>query len=121
MTGLLATLDSTLLHWRPAPVIVVGMGSNVSLYTYASTQGNKLEDNYEMTPWVSPDQILVIVVIASAPSDGSLEGAASPNVACLERLTAAVLNCNIDTLMNTQYWVKPPTNAFTLQTSDCKK
>ena len=101
MTGLLATLDSTLLHWRPAPVIAVGMGSNASLYTSASTQRSKLENNYEMTPWVSPDQILVIVVIVSAPSDGSLEGAASPSsVACLGRLTAAVLNCNIDTLVN---------------------
>ena len=81
------------------------MGSNVSLYTSASTQRGKLEDKYEMTPWVSADQILVIVVIVSAPSDGSLEGAASPSasVACLEWLTAAVLNCNIDTLMNTQY------------------
>ena len=100
MTGLLATLDSTLLHWRPAPVIAVGMGSNASLYTSASTQRGKLEDKYEMTPWVSADQILVIVVIVSAPSDGSLEGAASPSVACLERLTVAVLNCNIDTLVN---------------------
>ena len=76
------------------------MGSNASLYTSASTQRGKLEDKYEMTPWVSADQILVIVVIVSAPSDGSLEGAASPSVACLERLTAAVLNCNIDTLVN---------------------
>ena len=44
------TLHSTLLHWRPAPVIAVGMGSNVSLYTSASTQRGKLEDNYEMSP-----------------------------------------------------------------------
>ena len=72
----------------------------MSLYTSASTQRSKLEDNYEMTPWVSADQILVIVVIVSAPSDGSLEGAAWPRVACLGRLTAAVLNCNIDTLVN---------------------
>ena len=56
---------------------------------------------------VPTDQILVIVVIVSAPSDGSLEGAAWPSVACLGRLTAAILNCNIDTLVNTQYWVRP--------------